>query len=209
MTDFLRWQLQTDTYLLIDKLANYQQNPTTQSQGSWACRQLLVKFQQQKALSAPLQEQNFPYFFVSKNTRYFVNFSHSCEHIAVLVSSYPNIGVDIEDKTISYQVVKRFFHVDEIAWLNSLSKSKQSIAITLLWTMKESIIKTRMGATNLPTGLKENLLEYISLPILQELLTGHAWQFVKEEQFLGFLPTYRCSFMIKMTKNINSYAKLV
>lgn len=196
MTDFLLWQLQTDSYLLIDKLSNYQQNPTNQSQGSWACRQLLIKFQQQFHQISLLQEQTFPYFFNTQQTRYFVSFSHSRERVAVLISPYQNIGVDIEDKMVSYQIVERFFHEKELLWLNSLSKQKQQIAIKLLWTLKESMIKTGLGESFLTIGLGVSMLEYFSQSQLEKLLFNEYWQIEMSDKTVGFLVDYDCGFVL-------------
>lgn len=196
MTDFCIWELDNQHYLLIDKVTAYTNYTEKKSVGSFACRQLLQQFQQQKQWLAPLQEQIFPYFFDVKNQRYFVSFSHSKQHIAVLISIYPNIGVDIEDKIIAYPVAKRFFHIDEVDWLNSLSEEKQILATKLLWTMKESLIKTGLYAKDLPTGLGQSLFTWLSQDDLEKFISGEIWQKKINHLCFGFLPNQYCSFVM-------------
>lgn len=197
MVDFSIWQVADHSYLLIDRLANYQAIlPNKQAKASWACRQLLANFQQNHALVAPLYEQGFPYYFIYQQTKYFVSFSHSREQIAVLISPCQNIGVDIEDKMISYQVAERFFHQAELFWLNSLSKSKQNTAMSLLWTLKESLIKTGLKADSLVKGLGKNIFDEVPQQHLESLLLDNCWQIHLSDKTFGFLTAYRCGFVV-------------
>lgn len=196
MTDFCLWQLEDDSYLLIDKLANYYSPPLNHSQGSWACRQLLTKFQQTYHQPSPLQEKKFPYFFYFQQIQYFVSFSHSCQHIAVLISTSQKIGVDIEDRLISYKVAERFFHKDEMCWINSLGKNHQNNAIKILWTLKESMIKTQLGHVSLIKGLGVNIFKSFSQAHLEKILFHKLWKIDLLGTTMGFLVGYDCGFIL-------------
>lgn len=202
-TDFPKyWQIDKHSHLLIDKICHYDKNQCLpkQSHGSLACRQLLQYFCQyfqhyQLSLSN-LNTSSFPYFYHHQQTQYFVSFSHSKTHIAVLISIYPTIGVDIEDRNISDNVAKRFFHQEEMVWLNSLSN--KSLAKTLLWTTKESLIKA--NDSTLAKGLSKNVFKNVSKQELERLLfVKNIEKICQNQRIYGFVVYYHCAFIIEQS----------
>lgn len=190
----------TDLYL--DKLDNYPQKT-----GSQACRELLAIIQQQNNLTAPLQIDNFPYHFSTQQQTYFVCFSHSQQQIAILLSKSAKIGVDIEDKLIKDNVVQRFFAKNEQQWINNLTKPQQSLAKKMLWTLKESIVKSLANPQSiLITTLKQDLitqyhqenLNKLILPTIEPNQLNHIYQ---STTYLGFLPKFSCGLLINLDDN--------
>lgn len=144
--------------------------------GSMACRYLLTLLQQKMGLSGKLQDDALPYRIESNDPRqptYYVSFSHSREHVAVLLATTPWLGIDIEDKTISLAVAKRYFTANEISWVVSVPTCQQPQATKLLWTLKEALIKQQGNAKLLVTltrGLKADILDSIGKSGIEQLL---------------------------------------
>ena len=144
--------------------------------GSMACRYLLTLLQQKMGLSGRLQDEALPYRIESNDLRqptYYVSFSHSREHVAVLLATTPWLGIDIEDKTISLAVAKRYFTANEISWVVSVPTCQQPQATKLLWTLKEALIKQQGNAKLLVTltrGLKADILDSIGKSGIEQLL---------------------------------------
>lgn len=185
------------TYLYIDKLNNYPHKT-----GSQACRILLNIIQPYNQVE--LQTDNFPYYFQHQQQTYFVCFSHSQQQIAILISKSAKIGVDIEDKEIKDSIAQRFFAKNEQQWLHSLTKKQQRIAKKLLWTLKESIVKSLANKQSLlMTTLKQDIISQYGQDTLQSLLTvtGKKNQLniiEKTESYLGFLPNFSCGFLVQL-----------
>lgn len=188
--------------------------------GSMACRKLLFNLQKRLNLTnnyqpIVLNENQFPYYFIANEKKYWVSFSHSQNHVAVMVvpdsdiatdtdtdttgkKSPPRFGIDIEDKRISDAVAGRFFCQAELAWLASLDNSQKLSAKKLLWTFKESLIKAEIKGT-LVAGLKNNLLNVLDSTQLADLLQANqiAFNVVKvENQLFGFSPELNCGFVM-------------
>lgn len=144
--------------------------------GSMACRYLLTLLQQKMGLSGKLQDEALPYRIESNDLRqptYYVSFSHSREHVAVLLATTPWLGIDIEDKTISLAVAKRYFTANEVHWVVSVPTCQQPQATKLLWTLKEALIKQQGNAKLLVTltrGLKADILDSIGKSGIEQLL---------------------------------------
>ncbi len=82
------------------------------------------------------------------------NVSHSLNHLAVLVDSYRDIGVDIESETKQNQVItdlaKRFFIPEEFKIIMNSSEAKRSILFNRIWTLKEAVLKSSgIGISNI------------------------------------------------------------
>lgn len=86
-----------------------------------------------------LDDTQFPYRLRHCNA--YVCFSHSNNNVAVIVSHQHAVGIDIEVQNIKWQVVKRFYHKDEIAILMTLPTHQQHLISKWLWQIKESLIK--------------------------------------------------------------------
>lgn len=104
-----------------------------------------------------LIDTNFPYRLLPFN--YYVCFSHSSNQVTCAINKYCPIGIDTEINTISLQVAQRFYSSKEIQWLQQLSPDQRSEAISVLWMLKETLIKKTMAnEAKLLSGLKKNML---------------------------------------------------
>ncbi len=106
-----------------------------------------------------LNDASFPYRLA--NSQYYVCFSHTGAHnkvisnhhkknkpfdyldnkVAVVISAHRPVGIDIEINPVKWQVAQRFFHVNEMAILQTLPLMQRDIIAKLLWQIKESFIK--------------------------------------------------------------------
>ena len=106
-----------------------------------------------------LNDASFPYRLA--NSQYYVCFSHTGTHnkvisnqhknenlfehldnkVAVVISAHRPVGIDIEINAVKWQVAQRFFHVNEVAILQTLPPMQRDIIAKLLWQIKESFIK--------------------------------------------------------------------
>ena len=143
--------------------------------GSMSCRQLLKKLQQALNLTGELMEANFPYHFITADGyTWYVSFSHSRQHAAVLISPYTNIGIDVEDTAISHQVASRFFSPHEYQWLNQKPAVNQAVLLNLLWRLKECSIKTHQHADKqLIKELKHDVLDEWGEEVINQLIGAH------------------------------------
>ncbi|MBZ9934492.1 hypothetical protein LB570_30970, partial [Mesorhizobium sp. BR1-1-5] len=110
------YPIENHSWVAIDIHHNLGEQTTllTHKAGSMSCRQLLKNLQQALNVTGELMEANFPYHFITANGYiWYVSFSHSRQHTAVLISPYANIGIDVEDSAISHQVASRFFSPHE------------------------------------------------------------------------------------------------
>lgn len=106
-----------------------------------------------------LDDASFPYRLA--NSQYYVCFSHTGTHnkiisnqhkknkpfdyldnkVAVVISAHRPVGIDIEINAVKWLVAQRFFHVNEMAILQTLPPMQRNIIAKLLWQIKESFIK--------------------------------------------------------------------
>ncbi|MEE1085749.1 MAG: 4'-phosphopantetheinyl transferase superfamily protein [Schaedlerella sp.] len=83
----------------------------------------------------------------------YFNLSHS-DTICLCVVSEKKVGCDIEKiKTAPQKLAKRFFHKNEIQYLETLDSKEQNLTFYRLWTIKESYLK--MTGDGLSYPLKE------------------------------------------------------
>lgn len=186
--------------LLTNKVAS------THKSGSMSCRQLLKKLQQALNLTGELMDANFPYHFITADGyTWYVSFSHSRQHAAVLISPYTNIGVDVEDSAISHQVASRFFSPHEYQWLNQKPAVNQVILRNLLWRLKECSIKTHQNADKqLIKELKHDVLDELGEEVINQLIgideindKGKPIQCVQTDaKIVGNFSSKPCSFII-------------
>ena len=174
--------------------------------GSRYCRQLLKKLQQALNLTGELMEANFPYHFITADGyTWYVSFSHSRQHAAVLISPYTNIGIDVEDSAISHQVVTRFFSPHECEWLNQKPAVNQAVLRNLLWRLKECSIKTHQNADKqLIKELKHDVLDEWGEEVINQLIGAEEIndkdkpiQCVQTDaKIIGNFSSQPCSFII-------------
>ncbi len=76
--------------------------------------------------------------------------SHSGDWAVCILGDHP-VGIDIEKiEPGRRDVAARFFHRDEVRYLNSLSTAARNNAFYSLWTLKESFVKTTGHGLDLP-----------------------------------------------------------
>lgn len=190
--------------LLTNKAAS------THKSGSMYCRQLLKKLQQALNLTGELMEANFPYHFITADGyTWYVSFSHSRQHAAVLISPYGNIGIDVEDSAISHQVASRFFSPHEYQWLNQKPAVNQAVLRNLLWRLKECAIKAHQNADKqLIKELKHDVLDELGEEVIDQLISvdeindkdkakDETIQYVQTDaKIIGNFSSQPCSFII-------------
>ena len=168
------YPIENHSWVAIDIHHNLGEQTTllTHKAGSMSCRQLLKNLQQALNVTGELMEANFPYHFITADgCTWYVSFSHSRQHAAVLISPYTNIGIDVEDSTISHQVASRFFSPHEYQWLNQKSAVNQAILRNLLWRLKECSIKTHQNADKqLIKELKHDVLDELGEEVINQLI---------------------------------------
>lgn len=140
-----------------------------------------------------LDDLSFPYRLV--NSQYYVCFSHTgassqnnstqpnrVKHfngldnkVAVVISCHRPVGIDIETNNVEWRVAKRFYHINEIAILQTLTITQRDTVAKLLWQIKESFIKIYqytlaqglgMDYSYLITGLMNGIEAQAQLPLL-------------------------------------------
>ena len=168
------YPIENHSWVAIDIHHNLGEQATllTHKAGSRYCRQLLKNLQQALNLTGELMEANFPYHFITADSyTWYVSFSHSCQHAAVLISPYTNIGIDVEDSAISHHVASRFFSPHEYQWLNQKSAVNQAVLRNLLWRLKECSIKTHQHADKqLIKELKHDVLDELGEEVINQLI---------------------------------------
>ena len=192
--------------LPTNKISSINKSGSTHKAGSMSCRQLLKKLQQALNLTGELMEANFPYHFITANGYiWYVSFSHSRQHAAVLISPYANIGIDVEDSAISHQVALRFFSPHEYQWLNQKPAVNQAVLLNLLWRLKECSIKTHQHADKqLIKELKHDVLDEWGEEVINQLIGAHEInakdkpiQCVQTDyKIIGNFNSQPCSFII-------------
>ena len=158
--------------LPTNKISSINKAASTHKSGSMSCRQLLKKLQQALNVTGELMDTNFPYHFITADSyTWYVSFSHSRQHAAVLISPYTNIGIDVEDSAISHQVASRFFSPHEYQWLNQKPAVNQAVLRNLLWRLKECAIKTHQHADKqLIKELKHDVLDELGEEVINQLI---------------------------------------
>lgn len=110
---------------------------------SLLAKQKLISIIKDKGLSfdttIAVAEKGKPYFLYNDTLHFSI--SHTNSHIAIALDNQP-IGIDIEQKRrYKPDLVRRFFHSDEVAYLSALPIEEQDEAFTRIWTLKEAFVK--------------------------------------------------------------------
>ncbi len=93
-------------------------------------------------------ENGKPYLVSEPNIHF--SLSHSGGWAVCVIGDYP-VGIDIEKLEPGRRdVASRFFHRDEVRYINSLSAAARDDAFYSLWTLKESFVKTTGHGLDLP-----------------------------------------------------------
>lgn len=116
-----------------------EQSHNKREQQRGGVRQLLQQLLNKLSIKDKLDDTQFPYQLI--DNRYYVCFSHSANTVAVVLSTYRAIGVDIEVKGIAWHLVERFYHSNEYTILAMLPENERRLISKLLWQLKECFIK--------------------------------------------------------------------
>ncbi len=122
---------------------------------SHSVRLLLQALLEHLHIKDRLVETKFPYHLAM--TGYFVCFSHTSDRCA-LVMSPKNAGIDIEVREVTWQVVKRFFHKNELALLDFLEFGQRQWICQQLWKIKECLIKINQSTLTVGMGVDLSFL---------------------------------------------------
>lgn len=151
----MQWQYRIPTVFLSTREIAHRQR----QQQRTGVRLLLHSLLNKLEMIDTLNDASFPYRLA--NSQYYVCFSHTGTHnkvisnqhkknkpfdyldnkVAVVISAHRPVGIDIEINAVKWQVAQRFFHVDEMAILQTLPPMQRNIIAKLLWQIKESFIK--------------------------------------------------------------------
>lgn len=119
-------------------------------------RLLLSQLLNHLNITDSLSEHSFPYRLA--DTGYYVCFSHSQQMLAVAISTTHPIGIDTELRQVSWMACQRFFHPNEVSFLQSHPSSIRSQLATLLWQLKECRIKITQESLNAGMGFSFSFL---------------------------------------------------
>lgn len=170
----LQWQYYASPHVMSARQMAHNQRQL-QRQG---VRQLLQKLLTRLNIDDTLDESNFPYRL--RESKYYVCFSHTGtdakndinkksnqlinrqlgSHVAVIISNRRPVGIDIENSNIAWRVVQRYYSVNEIALLESLSIIQRDYIAKLLWQIKESFIKIQQYT--LAQGLGKDYAHFVT-----------------------------------------------
>lgn len=76
--------------------------------------------------------------------RYDTNWSHSGEALLLALGESMELGVDIEQlrpRPRARELAQRFFHPDEVEWLDTQAEDARVLCFVRLWCAKEAVLK--------------------------------------------------------------------
>jgi len=96
-----------------------------------------------QALPLTRDERNRPWL-IGALDHYGTGWSHSRGHLLVALGEGARLGVDLEQQRPRRQmreVVRRFFHADEVRWLDALDDAACEAWFFRIWCAKEALLK--------------------------------------------------------------------
>ena len=203
----ITWHYHTHNVSLSARKIAYQQRQQQRA----GVRLLLQSLLNKLGINDSLDDVSFPYRLV--NSQYYVCFSHTGassqntstqpkrektfngldNKVAVVISCHRPAGIDIETNKVEWRVAKRFYHINEIAILQTLTITQRDTVAKLLWQIKESFIKIHqytlaqglgMDYSHLITSLVNGIEVQIQLPLLafNDNKTGYYLVLLPEQQ---------------------------
>ena len=153
-----------------------------------------------------LDDLSFPYRLV--NSQYYVCFSHTGassqnnstqpsgekpfngldNKIAVVISCHRPAGIDIETNNVEWRVAKRFYHINEIAILQTLTITQRDTVAKLLWQIKESFIKIYQYTLAQGLGMDYSHLMTCLINSIKEKPPLFVFEDDKTKYYLAYLP---------------------
>lgn len=160
-----------------------------------------------RTLQIPVQTLRFqtgahgkPYICADSGHTLQFNLSHSGAYMALAISAGSPVGIDIENtgrKVNFVKMAERFFHPEEVLYLNHLQNDKKKEAFFRLWTIKEAFLKgLGTGLTVNPASFRTTCSDAAvfkvipSDPLLAE--TYADWELVRIPAPDGYLCTVAC-----------------
>lgn len=124
------------------EIKNFEQNPSVQKQSGDFSETSLSNHLNCKKSELKISKTAHGKPILKSHPQLHFNISHSGKKWAIALSEY-SIGVDIQHiKNKDYQKLWcRFFHPQEVHFLNSLDKQEQLNHFFKIWTMKEAYVK--------------------------------------------------------------------
>ncbi|MNM63914.1 4'-phosphopantetheinyl transferase psf-1 [compost metagenome] len=118
---------------------------TPGTRGEPQARELLAQQLGHAPQSLPLtrDERSRPWL-IGELSHYGTGWSHSGDHLLVALGEGARLGVDLERQRPRKQmreVIRRFFHPDEIAWLDGLDDAGCEQWFFRVWCAKEALLK--------------------------------------------------------------------
>ena len=203
----ITWHYHISNVSLSARKIAYQQRQQQRA----GVRLLLQSLLNKLDINDSLDDVSFPYRLV--NSQYYVCFSHTGasspntstqasgkkpfngldNKVAVVISCHRPAGIDIETNNVEWRVAKRFYHINEIAILQTLTITQRETVAKLLWQIKESFIKIYqytlaqglgMDYSHLITGLVNGIEAQAQLPLLafNDDKTGYYLVLLPEQQ---------------------------
>lgn len=119
-------------------------------------RKFLIKKIQELGLSFDFhiseEEKGKPFFTYNRNIHFSI--SNTFNYVAIAISNH-RIGIDIEStRKYKENLVKRYFHSNEYAFIQSFPLEQRDRIFTRLWTIKEAYVKMT------GTGIANNFAEH-------------------------------------------------
>lgn len=108
-----------------------------------------------------LNQRQHPFCLIhAHRPKYYVSFSHSrCQSyqndalfLALVIARAP-CGIDVECGAVSEATAKRFFHGNELSYLDTLNEYQHAHLTKRLWQFKESWIKAAQSTLILGMGI--------------------------------------------------------
>jgi len=116
------------------------------------------------------------------------NWSHSGEHLLLALAKHVRLGIDVERQRPRRHVretIARFFHREEIQWLNSLSDTHCETAFFRLWCAKEAVLKAH--GQGLSFGLHKLCFFPLTSGALRRALgSPHNWHVQQWQPLTGY-----------------------
>lgn len=167
-------------------------------------RNLLAPLCQQEAAALRFERTPHGKPFLPQHPTIQFNLSHTHSAFAFAFARHSPVGVDVEScqghASRKRSIARRFFHPDEVRWLDSLDDAQFLPAFTCLWSRKEAYIKA------LGLGLHKSLASFSCLADSQGALRvaddGQISDCWLDEAWIAGAPSVALSYCLFPAKSI-------
>jgi 4'-phosphopantetheinyl transferase len=198
----ITWHYHISNVSLSARKIAYQQRQQQRA----GVRLLLQSLLNKLDINDSLDDVSFPYRLV--NSQYYVCFSHTGassqntstqpsgekpfngldNKVAVVISCHRPAGIDIETNNVEWRVAKRFYHINEIAILQTLTITQRDTVAKLLWQIKESFIKIYQYTLAQGLGMDYSHLMTCLINSIKEKPPLFVFEDDKTKYYLAYLP---------------------